>query len=113
MVDPTYGGLLPWPGDWPPRARLEKVKRLLDACEPAAGRPGDKVQSLETMDQYVGPGGQLKYVHQRFPTRMTIWRSLRRRLGSSLVGPVVSLGAGPCHCLLGWFWDQKPVASQE
>jgi hypothetical protein len=44
---------------------------------------------------------------------MTIWRELRRRLGGEQVGPVVSLGSGPCHCLLGWFWDQKPVAGKE
>lgn len=66
-----------------------------------------------TVENYVLPENQLKYVHMYCIKSVAAWRSIRRMLGMPADGPVYSVGAGPCLCLFGWFYDAPPDAGQE
>lgn len=66
-----------------------------------------------TIETYLRPTNQLKYVHMYFAKYVGCWRWVRQCLGFPTDGPVWSIGAGPRLCLMGWFFDQPPTTEQD
>lgn len=81
------------------------------AAYPSSASIQDDLGSVQRVETYASREAQLKYTHMYFAKSVGLWRELRRlSLGS---GPVVSIGAGPCLCLLGWFWESAGRPDQE
>jgi hypothetical protein len=93
--------------------REQRVRDLLAACHAVYGAdPGD-LDSWQVVNDYTDPVKQRKYVHMYFAKSVGCWRHLRQVLAPEPDGPVVSIGAGPCLCILGWFFDRPPAAGQD
>lgn len=95
--------------------RISVARTLVDACavDYGIGEMSEDIPSWrQTVDTYQTPAGQRKYVHMYFAKSVACWRDLRRRLLAPNDGTVISIGAGPCLCLVGWFWDTAPGDGQ-
>jgi len=88
---------------------------LLSACEQAyQGRlePGNDIPSASnTITGYLQPGNQKKYVHMYFAKYVGCWRAICKRLKISGQYQLISIGAGPLLCCIGWLWDSNPSDS--
>jgi hypothetical protein len=94
--------------------RHSLVTALLNKCyEVYRVDPGDISTFGNTIETYLYPNNQLKYVHMYFAKYVGCWRWVRQCLGFPGDGPVWSIGAGPRLCLMGWFFDAAPTADQE
>ncbi|MES2643866.1 MAG: hypothetical protein V4850_30540 [Myxococcota bacterium] len=72
--------------------------------------PGD-LSTWQVVEGYVSAENQWKYVHMYFAKSVACWRYIREAVAPVQDGPVVSIGAGPGLCLLGWFFDRPPAAT--
>ncbi len=99
----------------PQANRLQRVRGLLRDCE-RHYTTGDQEEDISSRENvvatYMTEPGQMKYTHMYFAKSVAAWRNLRATLRSPNDGPVVSIGAGPCTCLMGWFFDQRPAPGQ-
>lgn len=96
--------------------RIKLSRALTQACavDYVSGRMDEDIPSSDqTLLRYSTAEGQRKYVHMYFAKSVACWRDLRHQLETANDGPVVSVGAGPWLCLLGWFWDHPPGPKQE
>jgi len=95
------------------RDHLDVVREFLSDCERAyVGSPDDIASWDNTVLTYTSHTAQLKYVHMYFAKYVGCCRAIRRAYDMVQDGPVWSVGAGPCLCLLGWFYDE-PAGSEE
>jgi hypothetical protein len=99
-----------------PRQALAKA--LLDECaKPYNGvffsgtmPDGKKIWSppdldtVQTVTDYTSHDVQKKYTHMYFAKYVGLWRAIRRGY-TEPKRRLVSLGAGPGLCALGWLWD--------
>lgn len=96
--------------------RIKLAESLLRECGQVYVT-GDIGEDLSSRDNkvitYLDPEAQKKYVHMYFASYVSCWRELRKELSPGRTHePVVSLGAGPCLCLMGWFYDFAPFDDQ-
>jgi len=93
-------------GVTPQRAAL--VSDFLAGCHAVyADHPGD-IDGWQVVNDYTNGVNQRKYIHMYFAKSVGCWRYLRAHTSPLQDGHVVSIGAGPCLCLLGWFFDTPP-----
>lgn len=62
--------------------------------------------SKQTVQDYTKPEGQQAYVDMYLAKYLGLWRFLRAVLPDTGANGIVSIGAGPMFCLLGWFFDR-------
>jgi len=94
--------------------RRALVARLINRCHRVYRNDPDDIRTFEnTIETYLDPSNQLKYVHMYFAKHVGCWRRVRQRLGFPSDGPVWSIGAGPRLCLMGWFFDEAPKFGQK
>jgi hypothetical protein len=97
--------------DSPETKRMKYARSLLKRCE-SSYTNCDKFEDIASADNTVATyrkrKGQKKYTHMFFAKQVSCWRRVRKMIDADNDGPVVSVGAGPCLCLLGWFWDIPP-----
>lgn len=74
---------------------------------------GDIPSWGNTVETYLNPNNQLKYVHMYCAKYIGCWRWIRKAMATPADGPVWSIGAGPCLCLMGWFFDNTPTTMQD
>lgn len=89
--------------------RADRVRSLLATCKAAYGPGEHDLGSIQTVNDYAIPRNQRKYVHMYLAKSMGCWRHVRKALAGVDDGPVLSVGAGPGLCLLGWFFDRAPT----
>lgn len=65
-----------------------------------------------TVETYAPAANQWKYINMYFAKYVGCWRWVRRTLQLSADGPLYSVGAGPCLCVFGWFYDRPPAEGQ-
>lgn len=90
----------------PERARLVS-DFLRKSSEVYAVSQGDFSSADNTLWTYFQEVNQWKYVHMYFAKYVGCWRWVRKWLGHPAGGNVFSVGAGPCLCLMGWFFDTQ------
>jgi hypothetical protein len=95
----------------PERASL--VTAFLQRSEAVyATSPNDFAGKANTLFTYFQEVNQWKYVHMYFAKYVGCWRWVRRWLQYPVDGDVFSVGAGPCLCLMGWFFDTQQTDGQ-
>lgn len=71
-------------------------------------------RDLESRDnivsRYATRNGQVTYGIMYFAKSVGCWTRLRSRVDVDHSQPVISIGAGPMFCLLGWFARTRPTA---
>jgi len=91
------------------------MKAFLLDCEKdyVSGDKDEDITSMgNTVETYRLAQFQRKYVHMYAAKSVACWIYLRRVLAVEDGCPIVSIGAGPCTCLIGWFFDRKPETAQ-
>lgn len=96
----------------PPPTALAQQFLLECSSVYQTGDQSEDLPSFQPISAYLAADAQLKYSHMYFAKSVGLWRELRQLPGLGS-GPVVSIGAGPCLCLFGWFWDSPPAATQQ
>lgn len=82
----------------------ESIRRLIakiDTYNPPELDPGQRVRHYKTQD------GQLAYIRMYSAKHLALWSELRRAIPLDSERPLVSVGAGPLLCVLGWVWEQR------
>lgn len=95
--------------------RLDLSRALVRECEivyRTGGKAEDIASTANTIATYQNGINQLKYIHMYFAKSVGLWRQIRYTLNVPNDGAVISVGAGPCLCLLGWFYDVAPDPAQ-
>lgn len=67
-----------------------------------------------TIANYSKPEVQASYSVMYFAKSVGCWRGLRRLTArDETPSHIISIGAGPMFCIMGWFFDQPPKDEQE
>lgn len=90
-------------------SQIKAAHQLLKVCEAVYRGVLTPEQDIQTKDNvvetYADPIMQKKYVHMYFAKYVGCWRAIRKRLPISDQHKLVSIGAGPLLCCVGWHWD--------
>ncbi|PRQ03749.1 hypothetical protein ENSA5_12990 [Enhygromyxa salina] len=92
--------------------RLELCRVFLDDCYAEHDDRSDFRGHENTVQTYTHPVNQATYSVMYFAKSVATWwaiRDLVEPVGTPSSTRVVSVGAGPQFCLMGWFFDQPPI----
>lgn len=92
--------------------RLKLCTAFLDDCY-ALYDGHDLPSRANVVEQYLTPEGQATYSLMYFAKSVGCWWAIRDLVGVQRCKQVVSVGAGPMLCLMGWYFEQPPTAGDE
>ncbi len=85
------------------------ARQFLNDCKDVYGgslTPENDIPSTaNTIDTYADTVNQKKYVHMYFAKYVGCWRAIRKKVQTTQPHNLVSIGAGPLLCAMGWLWD--------
>lgn len=90
--------------------RLALCKAYLDDCYDGYG--GEINAFDHTIAYYLKHEIQASYSVMYFAKSVGLWWGVRDMLGVDDDSAVVSIGAGPLFCVMGWFFGRPPVGEQ-
>lgn len=95
-----------------PADRLELCTTFLDDCYQLYDGH-DLPSRANVVEQYLPPSGQAKYSIMYFAKSVGCWWAIRDLVSVQRCRQVVSIGAGPMFCLMGWYFAQPPTAGDQ
>lgn len=94
-------------------SQINAARQFLSACEAIYRGDLSPLQDipsrLNTVETYAQPDNQKKYVHMYFAKYVGCWRAIRKRIDADEPHRLVSVGAGPMLCCIGWHWDAPSI----